>query len=226
MTEVLVDDDNKMANMGTEPTRLKRALLKLSYGWSNFVNKLRVLSEVCLESDEITQELFDDTSSSSTGVEEYQPIQPSELKKDQLEHKLALDDRETASSGSPNMATRLTSPSTSALSGDSETKCQEEEDSLTPFAGGEALWNIQHERWLKPKEEYSSLEGELKLQKRMKSQDLKHHVLLKDYYIIYRNLVVDGKSLKRPMNLRDLLRVVEAGWNWTRVHDNSQRSRA
>ncbi|KAG7814175.1 hypothetical protein KL921_000449 [Ogataea angusta] len=207
--------------VGCEPSRLRKALLKVSFTWATFVSRLRSISEACLESDEITEQLFDDDSdSNSTRIQEYEPIKPSEVQRDLLEKKLANDDKETCSTGSPLTTTRLTSPQSSAVSGgDESSAAPDKEGTLTPFCGGEELWKIQNQQWLKPIAEYTTLEGKLKLQKRLRSQDLRHYVSSKDYHIIYRNLVIDGRSLKQPMNLRDLLRVVEAGWEWSRVQE-------
>ncbi|KAG7712581.1 hypothetical protein KL948_000451 [Ogataea haglerorum] len=208
--------------VGCEPSRLRKTLLKLSFSWASFVSRLRSISEACLESDEITEQLFDDDSdSNSAGVGEYEPVIPSELPREVLANKLANDDKETCSTSSPFTTTRLTSPQSSAVSRGEETSdTRDKEGTLTPFCGGEELWKIQNQQWLKPIAEYATLEGKLELQKRLRSQDLKHHVSSKDYHIIYRNLVIEGRSLKQPMNLRDLLRVVEAGWERNRVQES------
>ncbi|GMF02707.1 unnamed protein product [Ambrosiozyma monospora] len=50
-------------------SKLRRNLLKLSYAYSNIINKLKLITDVCLDSDEITEELFD--SSNSESEEDY-----------------------------------------------------------------------------------------------------------------------------------------------------------
>ncbi|GME83620.1 unnamed protein product [Ambrosiozyma monospora] len=92
-----------------------------------------------------------------------------------------------------------------------------------PFIGGEELWKLQNEEWLKPSPENATLEGKHKLQQRLSNMELRKYVATKDYYIVYKNLVINNRSLKKPMNLRDLLNVVEAGWTWTRVFEKAGR---
>lgn len=98
-------------------------------------------------------------------------------------------------------------------------ECAKMREIEEPFVSGEVLWERQRRQWLSPLNQ--SVQAQRDLEKRKDSQDLKHLVDLKDYAMVYDTLVLKGRKLKRPMNLRDLLKVVNAGWtehkNWDRA---------
>ncbi|GMF00237.1 unnamed protein product [[Candida] boidinii] len=98
-------------------------------------------------------------------------------------------------------------------------------ENLNNFSNGEELWKLQNEEWLTPSSENDTRQGKLLLQKKVHDQEIKHCISSKDYHIVYKNLVINNKKLKKPMNLKDLVKVIEAGWNWTKVFENSSSNR-
>ena len=49
----------------TEPSTIRRFILKVWMTWSRIMDRLRFISDVCLDSDEITEELFDEGDGST-----------------------------------------------------------------------------------------------------------------------------------------------------------------
>ncbi|ODV84311.1 hypothetical protein CANARDRAFT_201185 [[Candida] arabinofermentans NRRL YB-2248] len=204
-----------------EPTKFKRTLLKFSYNCSSFFHRLKLISEACLESDQITDQLFNSSSSSSSSKQEMiKPITIVNKRNPLLDDKISNNDDHTTS-------TSMTSRQTTSITVPTETSPREDDnddvqvDENTSFINGELLWEQRNAAWLEPSPENSTLEGKLKLQRRLKEQELKHHVMANHYHIVYKNLVINGKSLKKPMNLKDLIKVIEAGWNWTKVFERA-----
>ncbi|GMG41688.1 unnamed protein product [Ambrosiozyma monospora] len=295
-------------------SKLRRNLLKVSYLYSNIINKLKLITDVCLDSDEITEELFDssnseseddfsrldnhlannnnlnfnkekslpslplsqvnNSNSNSLTQPQLQPQQsatatattnnttsantanPSTSGKlansttttthrTTLEDKMSLDDNDNENTNS-NTSSAIATPTNTSTNATSDVESQPQSSNIKcsntnsksnanhartitpqkptePFIGGEELWKLQNQEWLKPSPENSTLEGKHKLQQRLSSLELRKYVATKDYYIVYKNLVINNRSLKKPMNLRDLLNVVEAGWTWTRVFEKAGR---
>ncbi|ODV94689.1 hypothetical protein PACTADRAFT_50549 [Pachysolen tannophilus NRRL Y-2460] len=220
------NNNNNIQETNSEKTlarRIKNLFIRISFNLSLFLTRLRFISDEVLSSDEIEREIFCDTDSSSI---------PSEL----------LD--QTAELGMPpppppTTTTILTtaqqqqqqqqeSPSEFSKNNDIRNidifeKAEElrRQNGNDPFILGEQLWEIQNKQWLIPSPENSTVNGKLKLQKKLAEQELKHVVSTKDYSIVYNNLVLKNKTLRNPMNLKDLIKVINAGWiihkNWERA---------
>ncbi|KAF6014274.1 hypothetical protein HII13_000619 [Brettanomyces bruxellensis] len=215
----------------TEPSTIRRFIFKAWMTWSRIMDRLRFISDVCLDSDEITEELFDDGDGSTRlGVkadssrgnvapngdrgncktckcpENKCRCGPAVSKRyQQLGHVKSA----TLEKDSSILDSSLNEVSTKRAKEAHENSI---DSSLTPFTGGEDLWNAQNREWLRPSPEYSDIQGKVKLMKRMREHELRSHVMKRDYPIVYQNLVLQGRALKQPMNLKDLIKVLTTDW--------------
>ncbi len=229
----------------TEPSTIRRFILKAWMAWSRIMDRLRFISDVCLDSDEITEELFDDGDGSTRqGVKADSSrgnVRPNSSKGNCNtckcpENKCRCGPAVSKDINNSDVLSNNTTPQTiqasdvksATLEKDSSvldsslnevsTKGAKEDhensidSSLTPFTGGEDLWNAQNREWLRPSPEYSDIQGKVKLMKRMREHELRSHVMKRDYPIVYQNLVLQGRALKQPMNLKDLIKVLTTDW--------------
>ncbi|VEU24403.1 DEKNAAC105539 [Brettanomyces naardenensis] len=256
--------DDRSTPTLSKPSALKKLVMKLWMNWARVLNRIRLMSEACLDSDEITDGLFDDDDGELSLKKIKSILSPSESKKGAgcsqckcggkacgetcdchqkeeltglkdtsipkslqptskrttLEDKLSLDTSATTS--------EFTSPKGSINRHNNNTTTESEPTSdpdtsvpLTkePFIGGEKLWKEQNRAWLTPAPEKTTMQGKLRLMKKQQSQDIRNHVIARDYPIVYRNLVIHNRTLKKPMNLKDLMRVLDVNWNWNRLSE-------
>lgn len=217
-----------------EPSGLKKVAMKVWLNWSKVVNKLRYVSEACLDSDEITEELFDDDPNDGTaakdnggqngqvpGVTLCNPNVVNELHSVENDGMMEAEEAISPSKNTPNLEDKLSMDDITSGSNDRSDSGSAGDVTAAAFCGGEQLWKEQNREWLTPAPENATMQGQIRLLKRRQQQDLCNHVLSRDYPIVYRNLVVHNRTLKRPMNLSDLTKVLDYGWNW----DRAERSR-
>ncbi|CDK24706.1 unnamed protein product [Kuraishia capsulata CBS 1993] len=193
--------------------KFKRFLVKISINLTLFFTKLRFIADQVLDSDEITGELFNRTDSTSVNSSLYEPSRPFAAIP---EDKMVYGSHE-GMVGTEN----LTNDDLLNINIQREAERLRSQHPDTPFTSGDRLWELQNKQWLIPVAENATINGKLKLQKRMQEKELKHVVMPKDYSIVYKSLVIDNKRLKTPMCLKDLLKVIEAGWHWNKVWENA-----
>ena len=222
-----------------EPSILRRLAFKAWLAWSRVMNRLRLISDVCLDSDEITEELFDDDGDDSTRRKFSSFLRNSgkngdnkvsngqkricrcgpDVSKDIINSDILSNNTTPQTIQASDLRSGTIEKDSSALDSslnDVTTKGAKEDNSIdpshVPFAGGEALWRAQNKEWLKPAREYSDIQGRVKLMKRQREHELRSHGMKRDYPIVYQNLVVQGRALKQPMNLKDLIKVLTTDW--------------
>ncbi|QPG76116.1 hypothetical protein FOA43_003502 [Brettanomyces nanus] len=240
------------------PSGVRKFVLSIWIRWSKLINRIRYISEACMDSDEITDELFDDSTVTVTGsqyngqnndncnckvcrcrgstskcqnkVTTGDASNTRSLPSTVRAHKMiTLEDRlsfgDTTGTTSDNRhAISLTSESETTSEPRSKEILMLHENSSQPFIGGEKLWDAQNRAWLTPSTENATIQGQMRLLKKQQAQELRNHVVSRDYPIVYRNLVVQNRALKHPLNLRDLMKVLEVGWNWSRTFDTGSVS--
>lgn len=169
---------------------IKSYFNKISLNLSILSSKLRSFAEEVLSSDEVINELFLVSSSSSINSSLLEPeVQPI-----------------------------ITSPEMNYQDFDSVSeadKLRTEE----PFVDGIKIWQLRRNSWL-------SATPEEKLIAKQKANDSVLNVIPKDSYsIIYHNLVDKQKTLKKPLNLRDAIKIINAGWinngKWERANQGA-----
>lgn len=187
---------------------VKNLFVKISIHLSIALTKLRFIADEILSSDEIENRIFYPTDSSSVLSELYEV-------EDQDQEIMTVSNEipEYSDSDIRNIDIQARAQE---LRLTSKVKDQ-------PFVEGENLWKIQNQQWLIPDEELSSMNGQLKLQKKLTDQELKHLVSTKDYSIVYNHLILKNKNLKKPMNLKDLLKVINAGWTVHKTWENAAK---
>lgn len=186
---------------------LKKLITKLWMVWLRAVGRIRFISQACLDSDEIADEMFDSDDHKSK-VREC-GCHSSKCRCVKSDSQNAIRDKSTE--GDRNVESKISINPNDLKNG-------------KPFTGGEELWNKQHEQWLKPSPENVAVEGKMKLLKRQQSRDIRRQVGTRDYPVVYRNLVLNDRILKNPMNLRDLIKVLEVGWAYDSFLTSSRRS--
>ncbi|KAH3683746.1 hypothetical protein WICPIJ_005265 [Wickerhamomyces pijperi] len=158
--------------------------------------KIRQLAEEVLSSDEVVNELFLVTSSSSVN---------SSL--------LEQEDTETTNNQSTNIIP-ATEHSDNSLPNFKDFDAVSEANTLrdpdTPFVQGDKIWSKRREIWLNSTED----DRVRTKQRQLDGQQVTNlnNVGKENYAIIYNSLIEKSKTLKKPMNLKDAIKVIDSGW--------------
>lgn len=84
-----------------------------------------------------------------------------------------------------------------------------------PFYHAETIWKKRRELWNKPSAEFDEQKDLIDKRKSFKA-------IPGNYYPrIYKKLVVDDKPLREPLNLKDVIDVINSGWIETRKWANA-----
>ncbi|AGO12430.1 AaceriAER078Wp [[Ashbya] aceris (nom. inval.)] len=92
-------------------------------------------------------------------------------------------------------------------------------DSSTPFVDGPKLWHIRRKLWTAPTANNSVQEA---AEHRASFRKIKPHY----YPRIYRKLVLDDRPLSQPINLEDVMKIMDAGWLETNKWERASRGLA
>ncbi|AAS52762.1 AER078Wp [Eremothecium gossypii ATCC 10895] len=92
-------------------------------------------------------------------------------------------------------------------------------DSSVPFVDGPKLWHIRRELWTAPTANNSVQEA---AEHRASFRKIKPHY----YPRIYRKLVLDDRPLSQPINLEDVMKIMDAGWLETNKWERASRGLA
>lgn len=183
---------------------IRNLFFKASLNLSLAKSKLRQFTEEALSSDEVVNELFLVTSSSSINSSLLEP-----------------EDTETTNNQSSNIQSETqTCPELPRFS---EFDAVKEADKLrtenVPFDQGDKVWQKRREVWLN-----STEEDRLKSKQRQLDGQFVtnlNNVGKENYAIIYNSLIEKSRTLKKPMNLKDAIKVINSGWmesrKWERV---------
>lgn len=188
------------SNKSTVIKSIRNLFLRASLSLSLAAHKLRSLADEVLSSDEVVNELFLVTSSSS------------------IDSSIMEHDHER---GEETSTTTTAAQGTTDNNGDSiqdSTPTWEEFDAVAEadklrsklpegeeFYSGVDVWQKRRDAWtmMRPEDalivKQRRIDGQLQLSK-------------DNYTTIYTNLVDKGKTLKRPLNLKDTLRIINQGW--------------
>lgn len=215
---------------GTRRTVLKsirNLFVKASINLSIAAAKLKSFAEDALSSDEIVNELFLVTSSSSVDSslleqqEEAAAAAAAEANRSATAG--ALGGSEVAETDSRAGTSDMTVNSSNEANGGNENKpplptfqefdavqeakkLQRESGSEDLFVDGHKVWQMRRGIWLNSTSEERT---------RAKHKSLENSLvgISKDNYpIIYNSLIEKQKTLKKPMNLKDALKIINAGW--------------
>lgn len=217
---------------GTRRTVLKsirNLFVKASINLSIAAAKLKSFAEDALSSDEIVNELFLVTSSSSvdSSLLEQQEAAAAAAATAAEANKSAtaggLGGSEAAETDSRAGTSDMTVNSSNEANGGNETKpplptfqefdavqeakkLQRESGSSDIFVDGHKIWQMRRDIWLNSTSEERT---------RAKHKSLENSLvgISKDNYpIIYNSLIEKQKTLKKPMKLKDALKIINAGW--------------
>lgn len=74
-----------------------------------------------------------------------------------------------------------------------------------PFTGGPAIWEQRRKLWLKTTKENHINEAE-------EAHVMFMNISPRNYYAIYKKLVCEDAPLKHSLNLKDVVKIINAGW--------------
>ncbi|ODV73639.1 Gag1p CYBJADRAFT_173042 [Cyberlindnera jadinii NRRL Y-1542] len=175
---------------------VKTLFLRASLSLSLVSHKLRQFAEDALSSDEVVNELFIVTSSSS--------LDPSVLEQNSPQ---SIADDTTSNTMTTTAMEREDSETNLVLW--SEFDAVKEADALrqgeTPFTKGPEVWQKRRAAW-------TNGTREQKLQAKQRCLDNSLKLSKENYPVVYSALVERNKTLKKPMNLKDALKVINSGW--------------
>lgn len=178
---------------------LKQLFLRASLGLSVLSHKLRQFAEEALSSDEVVNELFMVTSSSSVSpslLEQPSPIPEDTTSQTATTAQAGLSEEPGAQSEE---ATLLWSDFDSV--GEAE-KLRVDD---VPFSSGSSVWERRRAAWTRGTRQE-------RLVAKQRAVDGALAVPRENFPVIYASLVERNRTLKKPMNLKDALRVINAGW--------------
>lgn len=89
-----------------------------------------------------------------------------------------------------------------------------------PFCGGSAVWERRRLLWTQP------VDSQINVDEFHKHKELFATIPQNYYTRIYKNLVLDDKPLREPLNLQDAIKVINAGWVETRKWENAAKGLA
>lgn len=203
------DNNNKKTVLRT----IRQLFVKASINLSIAATKLKNFAEDALSSDEIINELFLVTSSSSVdsslleGQEQQQQEEGQEGQEGITMSEPSNEQSNSETNSEENQSNIINESSYENFDSVLEAKkLHKELGEDKPFINGEDIWQKRRNAWL-----YSN--NELKSKAKQRSLDNSLVGISKDNYpIIYNSLIEKQKTLKKPMNLKDALKVINAGW--------------
>jgi hypothetical protein len=192
--EQLEKQHQKEKQRSTILRSIKNLFLRASLSLSILSHRLRQFAEEALSSDEVVNELFLVTSSSSVdlSVLEQSPAQSPPEDTTSNTVTMTLDKEDTKDV--------VAWPDFDAVQEAQQLRVEGE-----PFINGRNVWDKRRAAW-------TAGTREEKLVAKQRAVDNSLTVPKENYPVVYSSLVERNKTLKKPMNLKDALNVINAGW--------------